>query len=254
MSLGNEKIAAVKAANRCLYDAIAEEYEALDGRRSVALERWLHIRLAALRAQAPGDRLLDMGAGSGLVSRCSQGIFARRIAIDISPVILAKHKANFDFAIAADADLLPFPDSAFDAIACFAVLHHLPRFEPMIDEIHRVLAPGGIFYADHDLDLAFARRWRLLLDIYRFLCRPRTKYAKFIFGNSAAYDLAEHHSQGIDAQAIAQLFTVKGFTVDLSYHWHGLAAWCDFLFGASEWPRGWAPLVAFRCRKRIAAD
>ncbi len=249
MRPNEREIAAVKVANRRLYDAVAAQYETLDGRRSPALARWLRGNLLDLRAQAPGGRLLDLGAGSGLVSRCSQGIFAKRTAVDISPGILAAHRANFDYAITADSDFLPFRDATFDAVVCFAVLHHLPRFESVVAEICRVLAPGGIFYADHDLDLAFAQRFRPFLAFYRFLRQPAAKYAKISRENSATYDLAEHHSQGIDAPAIASLFSSHGFGVTLAYHWYGLAAWSDFFFGVSRWRRGWAPLAAFRCQK-----
>jgi len=64
----------VVEANRRLYDAVAHTYEEVDGRRSVQLEQWLRERLRGIRNRCPGDMLLDIGAGSGLVSRCAEGV------------------------------------------------------------------------------------------------------------------------------------------------------------------------------------
>ena len=58
----------VKAANRQLYDAVADRYEEIDGRRSPRLEAWLRQNLTTICQQAPGGRLLDIGTGSGLAS------------------------------------------------------------------------------------------------------------------------------------------------------------------------------------------
>ena len=79
----------VKDANQRLYDAVAEDYEAIDGRRSPALQAWLRGRMAEVRDRAPGGRLLDLGTGSGLVTRCAEGLFDCRVGADISPQMVA---------------------------------------------------------------------------------------------------------------------------------------------------------------------
>ncbi len=50
--------------------------------------------------------------------------------------------------IIADGHDLPFRDGAFDAVICQAVLEHVARPQDCIDEMHRVLAPRGVFFAD----------------------------------------------------------------------------------------------------------
>jgi len=45
----------------------------------------------------------------------------------------------------SDAKLLPFNDSEFDAVYSYGVIHHIPDIEKVLDEIRRVLRPGGIF-------------------------------------------------------------------------------------------------------------
>ena len=42
---------------------------------------------------------------------------------------------------------LPFPNNSFDLVICSEVLEHLHEYNDAIKEIHRVLKPGGKFYA-----------------------------------------------------------------------------------------------------------
>jgi len=50
--------------------------------------------------------------------------------------------------VIADGHDLPFRDGSFDAVICQAVLEHVARPQACIDEMHRVLAPRGVFFAD----------------------------------------------------------------------------------------------------------
>ena len=235
----------VKAANRQLYDAVADQYEAIDGRRSPKLAAWLRGNLVELRPRAPGGCLLDIGAGSGLVTRCAEGLFAPRVGVDLSPRILAAHRASFDLGVAADVDRLPFADGSFDVVTCFAVLHHLYAFDGLVAEVARVLRPGGVFYSDHDLEATFWRRFRLLLGLYRRLRNARFRYQKADARLSReVYDLSEWQSKGVDAAALVSLFEASGFSIEARYHWFGLSSLTDRLFGSRPRGRGWAPLVA----------
>lgn len=237
--------AAAKEANRRYYDLLADRYEAVDGRRSPDLERWLRGRLAGLREAAPGGTLLDLGAGSGFASRCAAGIFESRTGIDISAKILAQNRDAFDAVVAADLDHVPLPGASFDAVVCFAVLHHLPDHEALAAEVARLLRPGGVFYADHDLDAVFYRRWRPLMSLYRRLADHRRRALRACPElTGEVYDQAEHHASGIDAAAVAGHFSRRGFRVALTRHWYGLNGACNRVFGARAYPAGWAPLVS----------
>ncbi len=240
----------VKHANRVLYDAVADRYEEVDGRRSPELEAWLRATLEGLRQRVGGGRLLDLGTGSGLVPRCATDLFDTRAGVDISPLILALNRDVFDVAAAADVDQLPFPDNSFDVITCFAALHHLPSFERLAKEVARVLAPGGIFYSEHDMDESFYRRFRLLLGIYRRMHDARAAYEKasgHITGE--LYDDAEWHQKGVPSQHIVRLLTAAGLAPEVRHHWYGLNPMTDRIFAYRTYGEGWAPLLAITALK-----
>jgi SAM-dependent methyltransferase len=235
----------VKDANRRLYDAVADRYEAVDGRRSPEMEAWVRATLADLARRAPQPSLLDLGTGSGLIPRCATDLYSLRAGVDISPRILALNREVFDIAAAADVDGLPFPDNSFGVITCFAALHHLPTFEGLVTEVARILAPGGLFYSDHDMDEAFYRRFRLPLGVYRRLHDARAAYQKAspqITGE--LYDDAEWHQKGIPSRHLLALLEGAGLGVETRYHWYGLNPATDRLFGDNPRGRGWAPLIS----------
>lgn len=100
-------------------------------------------------AISPGDRVLDVGCGPGNFTRD----FARAagdglvVGIDASETMLAvavrdTESANVAY-VRGDAHELPFRDGSFDAVCCFAALYLIEDPMRALDEIVRVLAPGG---------------------------------------------------------------------------------------------------------------
>ena len=98
---------------------------------------------------SPGDRVLDVACGPGNFTRD----FARAagdglvVGLDASGPMLAVAVRGTDRANVAylrgDACELPFRDGSFDAICCFAALYLIEDPIRALDEIVRVLAPGG---------------------------------------------------------------------------------------------------------------
>jgi len=103
---------------------------------------------------APGDRVLDVGCGSGVVTRA----IAQRVApggqalgIDPSPALLAIAREHADAAglggsielREGDGRALPFPDASFDAVIAATTLAHVPNAESALDEMVRVTKSGG---------------------------------------------------------------------------------------------------------------
>jgi SAM-dependent methyltransferase len=104
-----------------------------------------------------GDLLLDMGCGAGRHAFESFRLGARVVAFDYSATELKDVGALFtamreagevpEDAMAAttngDALRLPFPDATFDRIIASEVLEHVTDDQVALDEIFRVLKPGG---------------------------------------------------------------------------------------------------------------
>lgn len=94
-------------------------------------------------------KLLEVGCGLG--TDLLQ--FARRGAIvtgvDLTPRGIELVRKRFAMeglsvdARVADAEQLPFDDETFDAVYSFGVLHHTPNTAKAVNEVHRVLKPGG---------------------------------------------------------------------------------------------------------------
>jgi SAM-dependent methyltransferase len=106
----------------------------------------------------PGDRLLDLGCGGGRHAFEAARRGARVVAVDMDRSELEQVSALFaamaqageitggasGIAVNADATCLPFPDGSFDKVIAAEVLEHLPADQLAMNEIARVLRPGGV--------------------------------------------------------------------------------------------------------------
>jgi ubiquinone/menaquinone biosynthesis C-methylase UbiE len=108
------------------------------------------VRIALeMLALSSGDRVLDVGCGPGNFTHQ----FARVsgdglvVGLDASRTMLAqaaRQPAGDNVAyLRGDACALPFRDASFDAVCCFAALYLIEEPARALDEIARVLAPGG---------------------------------------------------------------------------------------------------------------
>ena len=91
----------------------------------------------------PGGALLDVAGGTGFLSGALAERFGRVVVADVSPGMLALAKRRNLETVCAPAESLPFADGMFDAVLCADALHHIKRHGRALDEIARVLKPGG---------------------------------------------------------------------------------------------------------------
>lgn len=97
-------------------------------------------------------RDLDIGCGQGALANYLPRLGATVVGVDMSAVSLLRTMAgaaevgNVDRVrlSAADAGHLPFPTDCFDAVSSMGVLHHTPDTRKGVQELHRVLIPGGL--------------------------------------------------------------------------------------------------------------
>ncbi|HPQ71485.1 MAG TPA: methyltransferase domain-containing protein [bacterium] len=98
----------------------------------------------------PGDRVLEVACGTGVISLELAGHAGRIEGTDISEPMLAEARrkagerglSNIEFT-QGDACALNFPDESFDLVVCANALHIMQLPQEALREIHRVLKPGG---------------------------------------------------------------------------------------------------------------
>lgn len=95
----------------------------------------------------PGDRLLDVACGTGLLSAAAARVLGRADGItclDPSAGMLdeARRKLPATF-VQGRAEALPFPDASFDFVTMGNALRHVIALETAFREFRRVLKPGG---------------------------------------------------------------------------------------------------------------
>jgi SAM-dependent methyltransferase len=93
----------------------------------------------------PGDLLLEIGCGGGLLLRDALATGAGAAGLDHSEemVELARERAPGAEIVLADAERLPFPEDAFTAVAMSVVFFFLDDPVAVLHECRRVLRPGG---------------------------------------------------------------------------------------------------------------
>ena len=99
----------------------------------------------------PGDvRLLDIGCSTGILTRHYAEFFGRVIGLDLDDGAIEwarKNRAadNVSYRV-GDSMELPFLTGEFDLVTCTHIYEHVPDDQRMLDEILRVLRPGGLCY------------------------------------------------------------------------------------------------------------
>jgi ubiquinone/menaquinone biosynthesis C-methylase UbiE len=107
------------------------------------MARWFE----QLGGRVPGGQGLEVGCGRG----AAIGVLRRRfrlatlVGIDLDPRMLARAPRGAPLAL-ADATEGPFADATFDAVFDFGAIHFIAPWERALDEVRRVLKPGGRYY------------------------------------------------------------------------------------------------------------
>ena len=132
---------------RRLFHTIADRYDLITRLLSFGRDRRWKLRLADLAAVERGIDALDLACGTGDIAFELARRGARVTGLDLTHRMLqlARARADYDGVrfVTGDMTALPFPDGSFDLVTTGYGVRNVPRIEPALAEIRRVLRPGG---------------------------------------------------------------------------------------------------------------
>jgi demethylmenaquinone methyltransferase/2-methoxy-6-polyprenyl-1,4-benzoquinol methylase len=206
-----------------MFDAVAGRYDAMNAVMTFGQERrWRRIVARAVAAR-PGQRVLDLAAGTGTSSTPYAQAGAATIACDFSAGMLAEGRRRHPELtfVAGDALALPFADASFDAVTISFGLRNVADVGRALRELVRVTKPGGRLVV---LETATppARAFRAANDVY--CTRVMPGMARLLSSDPSSYTyLAESAAAWLSQPALADELRAAG--------WREVA-WRDLLFGA----------------------
>lgn len=147
------------------FDAMREE----DGCEPYALSEMIHGY-----STSKDLKVLDIGCGNGYVLAQYARFGADVTGVDLTSTAIELSRKRFEIAglqgsfVEIDGQSLPFPDEYFDIVCSMGVLHHISNPKPMVNEMFRVMKPGGrlivMLYHRHSWKNLVLLRLRRLFD------------------------------------------------------------------------------------------
>jgi demethylmenaquinone methyltransferase/2-methoxy-6-polyprenyl-1,4-benzoquinol methylase len=193
-----------------MFDGVAERYDLTNTVLSFGQDRgWRRATRAAL-ALRPGERVLDVGAGTGVSTAELARSGAYAIGADLSVGMLRAGRASRRAVplVAGDALRLPFPDGAFDAVTISFALRNVVDTGAALHELARVTRKGGrlvVCEFSHPTNGAFRAVYM------NYLMRSLPAVARGVSSNPDAYVyLAESIRAWPDQPALAARITASG--------------------------------------------
>lgn len=173
-----------------MFDEVAAGYDRTNTVLSLGQDKLWRIATTRAVAPKPGQRILDLAAGTGASSVALARSGAEVTAGDFSPGMIAEgrrrhgHVPNVTF-VQADAMALPFADYSFDAVTISFGLRNVNDPRLALREMLRVTAPGGrlvVCEFSHPQNPVFGGLYRFYND------RVLPVVAKIVSSNADAYD------------------------------------------------------------------
>lgn len=139
------------------YDQLVEQWWQADG--AFAMLRWVARARARLVPPAirPGDVLVDLGCGGGLLAPYLAGKGYRHVGVDLVASALAQATRHGVAPVRGDVTRLPLRDGCAAAVSAGELLEHVVDLRSTVAEACRLLRPGGVLVLDTLNSTALAR-------------------------------------------------------------------------------------------------
>ncbi|MFG1605581.1 demethylmenaquinone methyltransferase [Actinoplanes sp. NPDC049265] len=169
-----------------MFDGVARRYDLTNTVLSFGQDRgWRRATRSAL-ALRPGERVLDVGAGTGVSTEELTRSGAYAVGADLSTGMLAagRHTGRTIPLVAGDALHLPFPDGAFDAVTISFALRNVVDTGAALRELGRVTRAGGrlvVCEFSHPVNRPFNSVY------FNYVMRSLPRIARRVSSNPDAY-------------------------------------------------------------------
>jgi demethylmenaquinone methyltransferase / 2-methoxy-6-polyprenyl-1,4-benzoquinol methylase len=214
---------------RKLFATIADRYDAITAVLSYGRDRAWKRRLVGLAGPLDGRRAADLACGTGDIALllCARG--ARVIALDVTPrmLVLARQKPSPGRTpptfVLGDMSDLPFADASFDVVTTGYGLRNVPQLTRAVQEVARVLRPGGLFLS---LDFNRPQNAGIRLVYHTYLTLVGSTLGWILHGNADTYRyIPESIRHYPGARAVVNILQNHGFREARWYPvLHGLMA------------------------------
>lgn len=227
-----------------MFDEVAAGYDRTNTILSVGNDRLWRIATTRAIAPRPGQRILDLAAGTGTSSVAIARSGADVVAADFSPGMIAEGRRRHGDVervsfVQADATALPFEDEQFDAVTISFGLRNVQDTDAALCEMLRVTKPGGrlvICEFSHPTSPAIASAYRFYND------RILPTVARWVSSNADAYDYLNESIQAWPDQAtLAGRVRAAGWTD---------VAWRNLTFGVVALHRARRPVRVADAERR----
>ena len=193
-----------------MFDAVARRYDLTNTVLSGGRDRaWRRATRDAL-APRPGERVLDLAAGTAVSTVELAATGAMAVACDFSLGMLRAGRGRVVAKVAGDALALPFADGAFDAVTISFGLRNVADVDTVLAELARVTRPGGRLVV-----CEFSRpTWAPFRTVYTgYLMRALPAVARRVSSNPDAYVyLSESIRAWPDQPALAARIAAAGWS------------------------------------------
>ena len=178
-----------------VFRSVASRYDLMNDLMSAGLHRLWKRQTVAMARLRPGQRVLDLAAGTGDLAELMAAKVGRQgqvVMTDINEAMLTEGRNRLidagwlrpiDYAL-VNAERLPFASGSFDRVTIAFGLRNVTDKEQALREMRRVLKPGG-FALVLEFSLLYIKALRPVYDAYSFQVLPRMGQA--IAGDADSY-------------------------------------------------------------------